>query len=897
MADSQLYSRLLLPTGHGYPLFHPQPFDDLPLESRQVGTEIGDVGVVTSDGSFDPIFNICRAADDPLNRFGVPEGFERVNLCPKDITLRELYHLPGSNVSTDRVGAHRANTGGSDVSFQREARGAMEIVNPSKEAAILQLPDGALRTDLRNFTEFRDCALKNAHHWYEFVNSDLERIVENGDLYLVTGTDKASSWSVAAVEYRFEDHGSIASEVEPAGRSHLWESQLANPVVHSGPRRHAGEELWGNNQTVFLRGFKVAIRSSPPVQNPLVLNSEQLDLVRMSSQSLPAGSQAAIEPDDYLDARTQASVLTINTSGAPYLTASPHAVSVDIIPSDWRIRFNVPGTNNSLESEDPETPTSGGLSDDEAWAEFFPRSSKLYHPSSVINEYLLDSSPEATVAVTHDHQWMSVLNENDSQIPCEMELIQRICHKYQVNLTTDGVWLQEPIQAYWTPVHCEVQRSSDWQGLETIASYPNNVGNAPNMPCLSTTSYMPLPMTKIETLKIMLELWNHPEYTQHSTARITNMNPQETTSVFILGSIEMPLSSYHEDTLNQQDGYQLSSICSSNQHWGPDFPQSAGRSAIYPMPFLGMLHTRIGLSRIYYCHFKTIVVGNSTNLAGSDHTNALATKFDCRQRIVDHLIDHQTNGNLPGGIYGNALIAAYMFGLSTNGADMRPPDRQYHTYCRSELQTVHLLIENGANAHMAGGRYQSALAMISYGDHTSVLIYPKFGKAFARPHQGQIRCLLVNKINSTCVKHNRLLNGGKLGIIRRKSANTFQDGEYHSAMNPTSCHCERNIGHLLDKNSINVDVGDLSITSCCDHIQKYILIESSNAESHVYPGSLFPALMGYDDFGKMKADKEVLHHSSDSAPTEGLCGTIAAADFLPDCSYLLHVARTQTTGD
>ncbi|KAJ7798172.1 hypothetical protein B0H13DRAFT_1933793 [Mycena leptocephala] len=32
----------------------------------RVGTDIGDVGVGTSDGAFDVIFNICRSADDPV---------------------------------------------------------------------------------------------------------------------------------------------------------------------------------------------------------------------------------------------------------------------------------------------------------------------------------------------------------------------------------------------------------------------------------------------------------------------------------------------------------------------------------------------------------------------------------------------------------------------------------------------------------------------------------------------------------------------------------------------------------------------------------------------------------------------------------------------------------------
>jgi hypothetical protein len=107
MSDSRLYSRLLLTRGHGYPLFHPQPFDDLPLEARKNGTEIGDVGVVTSDGSFDPIFNICRAANDSFNRFGVPDGFEQLRLHPGDIAPKSLFYRPGSDVSSTKISKRR----------------------------------------------------------------------------------------------------------------------------------------------------------------------------------------------------------------------------------------------------------------------------------------------------------------------------------------------------------------------------------------------------------------------------------------------------------------------------------------------------------------------------------------------------------------------------------------------------------------------------------------------------------------------------------------------------------------------------------------------------------------------------------------------------------------------
>ncbi|KAJ7840338.1 hypothetical protein B0H13DRAFT_1649748 [Mycena leptocephala] len=88
MADSELYSRVLLSKGYGYPLFRPAPCDDLPELSRKTGTQIGDIGVVTDDGSFDPIFNILCASNDRVNRFGVPPGFEQVVLPDDDILVQ-----------------------------------------------------------------------------------------------------------------------------------------------------------------------------------------------------------------------------------------------------------------------------------------------------------------------------------------------------------------------------------------------------------------------------------------------------------------------------------------------------------------------------------------------------------------------------------------------------------------------------------------------------------------------------------------------------------------------------------------------------------------------------------------------------------------------------------------
>ncbi|KAJ6492800.1 hypothetical protein C8R47DRAFT_422437 [Mycena vitilis] len=290
MSDSRLYSRLLLPKGNGYPLFHPQPFDDLPMESRRVGTDIGDVGIITSDGSFDAIFNICRAADDPVNRFGVPKGFQQVTLDPGDIAPRARYHRPGSDVSNTKITKRRLAgdmSVESNVFLPLGAGAVIEISTSSQQTAVLLLPDGASRTDLRRLKRFREYALKHAESWYAFVTGSLERMVDNGDLYLVTGTDKSSSWSVAAVENHSDDRTISlklkASLVGSAGTSCVWEWETASSFADSGPRRSPGDEET-ENQTVFLRGFKVAIRPTFPKRTAMAISIMDSELGEILSK-------------------------------------------------------------------------------------------------------------------------------------------------------------------------------------------------------------------------------------------------------------------------------------------------------------------------------------------------------------------------------------------------------------------------------------------------------------------------------------------------------------------------------------------------------------------------------------------------------------------------------------
>ncbi|KAJ6526914.1 hypothetical protein DFH09DRAFT_164603, partial [Mycena vulgaris] len=409
MSASELYSRLLLPQKQGYPLFFPQPYDTLPETARRTGTEIGDVGVVNMYGAFDPIFNILRAGDDPANRFGVPAGFEKLVLAPHDIEAVSLHHLPGSDISNTTINKKRldVHAGIENNVFLPAGVGAVvELSADSEETAILLLPNGASRWDLLPLQRFRDYAFQHAQNWYAFVNGDLSRMIGNGDLYLVTGVTKSTSWSVAAVK-NHSGSGRMslklkAAQVGTAGASCTWEWETASSSVNSGPRRRPGEESWQDNQTVFLRGFKIALRST------------------MLRRRLPKA------------------LLIVNSEWS------------DVMPKTTSVPFSQPRSGPSsagnLPQSAPGTSNSGSASsDDDESLDYAPT---LPHPSDCINEYLLDCIPNAMVAVTHDDEWASVLTKADEEVPQMDELISRISNKFDADIVSGGACLRDGAPAH-----------------------------------------------------------------------------------------------------------------------------------------------------------------------------------------------------------------------------------------------------------------------------------------------------------------------------------------------------------------------------------------------------------------------------------------------------------------
>ncbi|KAJ7509676.1 hypothetical protein B0H11DRAFT_1702158, partial [Mycena galericulata] len=45
----------------------PQPADNLPVEYRVHGVRIGDVDIITQQGAFHVVFNVCLPTTDPIN--------------------------------------------------------------------------------------------------------------------------------------------------------------------------------------------------------------------------------------------------------------------------------------------------------------------------------------------------------------------------------------------------------------------------------------------------------------------------------------------------------------------------------------------------------------------------------------------------------------------------------------------------------------------------------------------------------------------------------------------------------------------------------------------------------------------------------------------------------------
>ena len=103
--NAEAYSRSLLLSGNGFPVWYPGGDLGKSIEYLQKGLSIGDVGILDREGIFDFWFNIFLPLDNPIHSHSVPREFQPIQPppIPSEITCLPDYFKPGDVVTSKGV--------------------------------------------------------------------------------------------------------------------------------------------------------------------------------------------------------------------------------------------------------------------------------------------------------------------------------------------------------------------------------------------------------------------------------------------------------------------------------------------------------------------------------------------------------------------------------------------------------------------------------------------------------------------------------------------------------------------------------------------------------------------------------------------------------------------------
>ncbi|KAK7030244.1 hypothetical protein VNI00_014261 [Paramarasmius palmivorus] len=430
---AQLYARALFPLGHGYPLFCPEPNEVLHPEYIENGIRFGDVGLITADGSFDFLFNICLPADHVINQScGTPDDFTPVT-WNRQIRRNSNFFQPGKPVYSLRAKCREisveamATIPGSPVGVGA----SIEISFDKESGAALMLPTGAKRENMLDLKAFREYAQANAVSWYYFVNNTLGRDAENGSIYLVTGVDKSDAWENAVFDSSQSSQScSLLFESVGIGSGRMKLSQSS--VYQSSVTSRASVASAQDNQALFIRGFRISLRSGLSVRILGEVKVASTDKSPMKDIFSPA---PRFGQSGYSFSMTWGgSSSSSSRSGSPGTDA---ASSSDGPRSD---------DSTTASDSDRDSDSSGGSSCSDTTSinedDYFPPS-QPYHPLISINNDILQNNPKIDVVVTHDDDWISLLAAKDTVMPDDQTLTRRFRERYRV-LESNGFAVLEP---------------------------------------------------------------------------------------------------------------------------------------------------------------------------------------------------------------------------------------------------------------------------------------------------------------------------------------------------------------------------------------------------------------------------------------------------------------------
>jgi len=154
--DANLYTALLSTHGNGCPQWIPEPVFDSGYEEH--GVKIGDVGIVDPGQPFDFLFNIRDTS-------GLPAGTSQL------LTEPEVVSLPmwgRDHVIWSRT-MERRDKDSTETSRLARIVADFHLESSCNAGALLVLPEGVSRQDLRTSRDFLDYALQHGVGWYQYA--------------------------------------------------------------------------------------------------------------------------------------------------------------------------------------------------------------------------------------------------------------------------------------------------------------------------------------------------------------------------------------------------------------------------------------------------------------------------------------------------------------------------------------------------------------------------------------------------------------------------------------------------------------------------------------------------------------------------------------------------------
>ena len=133
------------------------------------------------------------------------------------------------------------------------------------------MPRGARSEDLGNVEKFMEYAAANIDDWYKFVNGPRGRRAKNGDVRLVVGFDKTTSWGIATFANQSHQNTcrlKFAPAEGDSASTYTWSEYSGVADVRAGPDSDENDELKRpsdppgiqfENQCLFVRTLNITL--------------------------------------------------------------------------------------------------------------------------------------------------------------------------------------------------------------------------------------------------------------------------------------------------------------------------------------------------------------------------------------------------------------------------------------------------------------------------------------------------------------------------------------------------------------------------------------------------------------------------------------------------------------